>query len=58
MPDTRASWSSLFSAPYETSSSGAPVLVPRACSVSAATKSWCTPGPASTRVAAVQSCPR
>ena len=57
-PLTRCSWSALFSAPYATSgSSGWPVLVSLARSVIASTKSSWIRGPASTRVAAVQSWP-
>jgi hypothetical protein len=49
----------LFTGGTSASSSDGPLAkvvdVARACSVSAATKSSCTRGPASTRVAAVQS---
>ena len=55
---TRSSWLALLTGPSSaSSSSGLPTLAPLACSASAATKSSCTRGPASTRVAAVQSWP-
>ncbi len=55
-PETRSSWLALLTGPYSASAlAGGPVTVPRACSASAATKSSWMRGPASTRVAAVQS---
>src|SRR6266481_514129 len=57
-PETRSSWLALFSGPKSApSTSGPPTVWPLACSASAPTNSSCTRGPASTRVAAVQSWP-